>query len=112
MLSIPQELQTALESIAHPEAVVRGPQVRFTALTSRLIRMEYSPQDVFQDRPSQTFWYRRQLVPEMEVHQSPHQIEIITQHLRLRYAINAKGFNPRSLSIELRESGQVWHHGD
>src|SRR5512136_1787763 len=112
MLSIPQELQTALESIAHPEAVVRAPHVRFTMLTSRLIRMEYSPQDVFEDRPSQAFWYRRQPVPEIEVNPSPNQIEITTEHLRLRYTINAKGFNRRSLSIELRESGRVWHHGD
>ena len=51
----------------HPKpaaaAVVNGSGVRFTVLTSRLIRMEFSPTEEFEDHPSQAFWYRRQLVP-------------------------------------------------
>ena len=44
--------------IANPAAIVTAPQVRFTVLTSRLLRLEYSPIDHFEDRASQVFWYR------------------------------------------------------
>ena len=59
--------QIAAEPRPHMEAVVRAPQVRFTLLTSRLIRMEYSPTEEFEDRASQAFWYRCQPVPEFTV---------------------------------------------
>ena len=37
-----------------PEAVVAGDKYRFTVLTDRLIRMEYSESGVFEDRATQT----------------------------------------------------------
>ena len=40
---IPKHLQLSLRPIAKPDSIVRAPQVRFTVLTSRLIRLEYSP---------------------------------------------------------------------
>jgi hypothetical protein len=41
--------------IANPAAVVIAKNVRFTVLTDRLIRLEYSKDDRFEDRPSQAF---------------------------------------------------------
>ncbi len=114
--------------VADPAAVVRGPGVRFTVLTSRLIRLEYSPTEAFEDHASQAFWDRRPqdregteagqpaaLAPpalRFEVTQSPERIEITTEHLHLRYAPNGRGFTRASLSIEVLATGAVWHHGD
>ena len=39
-------------------------------LTSRLLRLEYSPSGEFEDHPSQAFWYREQPVPEFTVKRS------------------------------------------
>ncbi len=39
--------------LAQPGAVVTGPNVRFTIQTPRLLRLEYSPTNTFEDRPSQ-----------------------------------------------------------
>jgi hypothetical protein len=108
----PRHFELALEPAAQPEAVVYGPNVRFTVLTSRLLRLEYSPDDAFEDRPSQALWYRRQPVPEFEVTQSPTRTEIITDHLHLHYIVSRRGFRQDSLSIALREGGTVWHFGD
>ena len=43
---------------ALPENQVFGEHCRFTVLTSRLIRMEYSEEKMFEDRASQSVFYR------------------------------------------------------
>jgi hypothetical protein len=109
-----------MSPVADPAAVVTGPGVRFTVLTSRLIRMEYSPDERFEDRASQVFWRRRQPVAQFEVTRAHDEIVIATGHLRLRYSITAQGFTPSTLSVELIEwpallaieSGRVWRYGD
>jgi alpha-glucosidase (family GH31 glycosyl hydrolase) len=108
----PKHFELAVEPAAQPEAVLRGPNVRFTVLTSRLLRLEYSPSGDFEDRASQAFWFGRQPVPDFEVVQSPTRMEIITEHLHLCYAVGQRGFKRGTLSIKLRETGTVWHFGD
>ena len=98
--------------VAGPAAMVYGENARFTVLTSRLIRMEYSPQGIFEDCASQVFWYRDLPVPQFEVTQTAGQIGIVTEHLHLRYQTDPKGFTPQTLSVELCDSGVIWHYGD
>jgi len=92
--------------------MVSGPGVRFTVLTDRLLRLEYSRTNRFEDRASQAFWYRRQPPPPFRVAQTPEQIEIETDALLLRYRITEEGFTPSTLSIRLKASGVTWHFGD
>ncbi len=99
-------------SQADPRAVVTGPHVRFTVLTSRMIRLEYSRADVFEDRASQAFWYRHQPVPAFTVTQAPDRIEITTEHLQLTYKVTGRGFARSTLTIQLKASGVTWHYGD
>ncbi len=96
---------------ADDKATVLGNCVRFSILTSRLIRMEYSPSSCFEDRPSQVFWYREQPVPPFDVRRGEGSIEIETEHLLLRY-LEREGFTAESLTILLKESGAEWHYGD
>src|SRR4051794_16700160 len=93
-------------------AVVRGPYVRFTVLTSRLIRLEYSATEEFEDSASQAFWYRRQPVPPFELRQTDALIEIETQHVHLRYAPTPRGFTPGTLSIHIKATDSTWFFGD
>ena len=44
--------------VAQAENCVSGKCYRFTVLTDRLIRMEYDPAGVFEDRASQAVFYR------------------------------------------------------
>ncbi len=44
------------DAVAPETAVIILQNMRFTILTSRLLRLEYSPTGQFEDRPSQAFW--------------------------------------------------------
>ncbi len=112
MSDISPHFRIPMAPAADPAAVVSGPQVRFTVLTSRLLRLETSPTGHFEDRASQPFWYRRQPVPEYQVTQDDNHIEIITADLHLRYETRTGPFTPDSLKITLHEDGTVWHYGD
>jgi alpha-glucosidase (family GH31 glycosyl hydrolase) len=95
---------------ANPEAVVTAQNVRFTVLTDRLIRMEYSPENKFEDRPSQAFWHRKQPVPEFKTSIGA-LIEIETQFLHLKYKPGRVGFTSSSLSITMKQTGTTWVYG-
>jgi alpha-glucosidase (family GH31 glycosyl hydrolase) len=97
---------------AEAGAVVRAPGVRFTILTPRLIRMEYSPRERFEDRPSQAFWYRSQPVPAYTAQEEGGCLEIDTGELHLSYDMNTGYFNPQSLAIEVKSVSQVYYYGD
>lgn len=56
----PSSLHLPFNPIADSAAVVAAGNVRFTVLTSRLLRLEYSPTGAFEEWPSQAFWFRRQ----------------------------------------------------
>ena len=112
MTDVGKHFQIPFEPVADPAAVVLAPEVRFTVLASRLLRLEYSPDEQFEDRPTQTFWYRRQPVPPFEVARSRELLEITTEHLILRYRLGSSGFTPDSLSIELLDAGNLWRYGD
>ncbi len=109
---IPDHFKIAFEPAADPGAIVREANARFTVLTSRLIRMEYSPAGVFEDRPSQTFWYRRQPVPVFKATRQDGSITIETDHLRLTYTGSPAGFSPTTLQVTLKQTGHTWHYGD
>ena len=99
------------DPVADPAAVVLGENVRFTVLTERLLRLEYSPDGIFEDRPSQTFWVRRLPVPRFELRREKGRIEIETRFLILEYETEG-GFAAGSLRITLKENGETWRYGD
>ena len=98
--------------VANPDAVVHAPNVRFTVLTDRLIRIEYSTDNDFEDRPSQVFWYRDQPVPPFKKRVTDKVVEIETDYLQLVYKVGRAGLAPRNLSIKLKNEGETWRYGD
>ncbi|MBD3306621.1 DUF5110 domain-containing protein [candidate division KSB3 bacterium] len=97
---------------ADPQAMVHAPHVRVTVLTPRLIRLEYSAKDCFDDQPTLTFWNRHLPVPEFEVVKSETSLEIRTEYLHLRYQIGQEGFTPRNLTIDVQSLHTTWRPGD
>lgn len=110
--AIAKHLNVALRPVADAAAVVRAPGARFTVLTSRLIRMEHSAGNEFEDHASQAFWYREQPPPEFQVSREGDRLEIVTAHLRLSYTAGPRGFRADTLSVELMDGGAVWRYGD
>ena len=96
---------------ADPRAIVQADNVRFIVFTSRLIRLEYSANGRFEDRPTQIVWYRQQPVPPFTIKRDDQTLQIITDDLHLRYDLTAGQFTSDSLTITLLENGVVWHYG-
>ena len=106
---------TGLGAAADPRAVVQGPGYRFTVLTSRLIRMEWSEDDGFVDLPTQVVVRRSFPVPEFTVRDSGHSLDIWTEDLHVTY--DKQRFTPAGLEVSLRRRAQAghrttWHYGD
>ena len=110
-MNIPPHLQLNLTPQANPDAIVTGPDVRFTVLTECLLRLEYCPDGRFEDRASQAFWFRAQPVPVFETRLADGVIEIETAQLLLRCDTNQPGFSSETLSITLKDTDVVWRPG-
>ncbi|MFH1635489.1 MAG: TIM-barrel domain-containing protein [Chloroflexota bacterium] len=108
---IPSHLIPPFAPLPNPGAVVRVSNLRITVFTTRLLRIEYSPTDTFEDRPSQPFWYRSHPAPQFEVTHSEARLEIVTPDLHLSYAVGAP-ISAGSLAILVKETGKTWHYGD
>ena len=103
--------------IADSRAVIKGDKYRFTVLTSRLIRIEYSENGKFMDNATQTVLNRCFKVPEFTVKQTEEIIEIKTEHVQVIY--NKKEFSKHSLKARYINSairaGRIstfWYFGE
>lgn len=111
MSYISEHFKLDLSPVANPDAVVTGRNIRFTVITSRLIRIEISSVNKFEDRASQVFWHRNQPVPPFQVINNDTGIEIITEDLHLVYKYSDCLFPP-DLHITGRKEKIDWHFGE
>lgn len=80
---------------ARPEAIVQGPDYRFTVLTDRLIRLEYQAEGRFMDDATLRVICREFPCPEFRVRETEQNLEIVTKELHLYY--DKKPFSPEGL---------------
>lgn len=71
--------------MANPKAIIKGDKYRFTVLTDRIIRMEYSEKGEFEDRSTQAIINRFLEVPEFKVCEDDEKLTIRTEHMLLSY---------------------------
>ncbi|KAK5246282.1 hypothetical protein LTR40_012043, partial [Exophiala xenobiotica] len=92
--------------VAQPEAVVSGPHYRFTVLTDRVIRYEWSHDGKFEDRAS-TFAINRNLPPpKFQVVERNDELEIINEYFHLSY--DKKRFSPSGLLCSFAAKITLW----
>lgn len=102
---------------ADPKAEVTAGHARFTVLTPEMVRMEWSVDGKFEDRPSFVFLNRKLAVPEFKVTHKGKALSIETSALTLRYVPAGIGkFSATDLTVTLKaglmKSGPVvWHAG-
>ena len=70
-------------SRADPKAVVQGDNYRFSLLSDKVIRLEYSPAGCFVDSQTQIVVNRRFPLPDFHVNDSAGKLEIGTRYLVL-----------------------------
>ena len=111
------QAQDGYNPVPHPEAVVVSGNMRFTVLTSRMIRMQYSSTAKFEDRASFAVVNRNLPVPEFTTQTEDAYLTITTSDLELRYRIGsqpkASDHSTKNLSITFSLNGQsvVWYPG-
>ena len=81
--------QETLNPVADPAAVVRSGNARFTVLTSRMIRIEYSSSAQFEDRATFAIVNRRLPVPSYTTEESDGYLYIRTADVTLRYKVGS-----------------------
>ena len=110
-----QTVHDAADPAASPEATVIFGNARFTVLTPRLVRMEWSADGKFEDRATLGIVNRRLDVPEFEVRKTSGSVTVKTDFLTLKYK-GQENFNEKNLSVSFlmsedgKEKGK-WHPG-
>jgi alpha-glucosidase len=101
------------EPKADSATIVKTGNVRFTVLTSRLLRLEWAADGAFEDHASLVFLHRRLAAPPFSVHHAGEWLEITTDSLTLRYKENSGRFSPGNMSIDVRLNGRTvnWQPG-
>jgi len=101
--------------VSKKECMVTGQKFRFTMLTDRLIRLEYSENGVFEDRPSQNVVFRNFERPVFVVNESDTLLQISTKYYSLAYVKN-KPFDSgkltpgTNLKVTLKGSEREWYY--
>ncbi|MGC9347097.1 MAG: TIM-barrel domain-containing protein [Anaerolineae bacterium] len=102
------------QPIAHADAVVIRGDVRFTVLTPRLVRLEWSEVGEFEDRSTYAFPTRyRETPPWFEVQDQDGDLILETDALAIRYALDSGKFTAENLQIAFAWDGEEssWHPG-
>ncbi|MGD0584133.1 MAG: TIM-barrel domain-containing protein [Bacteroidales bacterium] len=109
-LSVFTGFSYSLSALAQSASITDG-QARFTVLTPTLIRMEYSGDSLFEDRPSFNIINRNLPTPPFTTRIDNGWREITTDKLVLRYRQNSGSFADSNLTVRLTVSGsQVTLH--
>lgn len=98
--------------LALTQNIVQGEKYRFTVLTPSLLRMEYSECGIFEDRASQSVFFRDFPATAFSRQQKDGKLIIETANLILVYQEDAP-FSQDTLSVKLKiEPASTWHYGE
>ncbi len=87
--------------------MLSGDHWRITVLTEGLLRLEWSPDEAFEDRPSTLALHRDLPVPDFSVLESPAALEIVTDRLHLTY--DRGPFTASGLTLQVRGNVSNYH---
>ncbi len=110
MTTLPHHLKATQAPIAKSKSIIKVGKLRLTLLTSRLVRVEYSPNHQFEDRASQAFWYRDQPTPDFHSGAQSDFFSLETDHLVITYDLKKDALE--SLAIIVKANAHTWHFGD
>jgi alpha-glucosidase (family GH31 glycosyl hydrolase) len=94
-----KDLPKEFDSTADAAAIITSGDVRFTVLTPRVVRMEWSQDGQFEDLASLVFVNRALPVPEFRKSEKGGWLEIRTTALTLRYRLGSGRFTRDNLNV-------------
>jgi alpha-glucosidase (family GH31 glycosyl hydrolase) len=97
----------------NPKAIVLDENVRFTILTPGTIRLEWSEDNIFEDKPSLIFINRNLPAPKYKSYEKDGWLFIETDILTLKYKKGSGKFNQKNLEItfKVHDSTVIWKPG-
>ncbi len=104
-------------NISKPQAVFKGQFYRITVLSDLLVRLEFSEEGYFEDRPTELVKFRNFPMPQMKIDQNERYLDITTKYFNLRYEkekpFYGNKYTPDSiLRIKLLDSdSKDWYYG-
>ena len=101
--------------LANEKSILKGRKYRITVLTERLVRLEFSEEGLFEDRPTKIVLNRNFSVPLFTVREDQNFLEITTKYFKLSYAkerpfLGTKMNPMQNLKIELLNTEFVWYY--
>ena len=102
-------------TLPNKEAIIKGNKYRFTILTDRLVRLEYSKTGHFEDRPSTRVIFRNFKKTNFTVSHSELLVQIATSYFTLDY-VKDKPFDSgkltpgSNLKITLLNTEHIWYY--
>ena len=115
-MELQEQLKTDMnKAVARKENIISGTKYRFTVLSERLVRMEYSPTGVFEDRPTSLVLFRDMEKVDFTFKQDSKYLEIATKYFRLTYQKNKPFYSGKFdtmkyLKVELLNSDRIWYY--
>ena len=107
MEELPDHWRSAANPVCHNASTVQGECWRITILTASLLRLEYSPDGVFEDRATQ-FALNRNFPPcAFHAEDRPGELLVSTEALYLSY--DKKPFSKNGLCVSLRGNESAYH---
>ncbi|KAK3399729.1 glycosyl hydrolases family 31-domain-containing protein [Sordaria brevicollis] len=107
---VPSRYTFTADPVAKPESVVKGQghkgHYRFSILTDKLVRFEWSEDGGFEDRASTTAFFRSFPTPEFKVDDDKDKLEIVTKYFHLTY--NKSEFSFSGLTV--KAGNDIWHY--
>ncbi len=103
------------DAVSIKENMVIGKNYRFTILTERLVRLEYSASGKFEDRPTQKVMFRKFPQVNFGVSQTEMLMQITTTYFTLSY-VKEKPFTSgkltpgNNLRIALNNTERIWYY--
>ncbi|KAK3484938.1 glycosyl hydrolases family 31-domain-containing protein [Neurospora hispaniola] len=107
---VPSRYSFTADPVANPKSVVTGQgqkgHYRFSLLTDKLVRFEWSQDGGFEDRASTTAFFRSFPTPEFKVDDNKDKLEIMTKYFHLTYDKNE--FSSSGLTVKV--GTDVWRY--
>lgn len=97
------------------DSMIIGNKYRISILTERLVRLEYNPKGVFEDRPTQRVIYRNFPKVNYTATQSETLLQVITSYFTLDYVkehtfVGSKIAPSTNLKITLNGTDRTWNY--
>jgi alpha-glucosidase (family GH31 glycosyl hydrolase) len=111
MTELAEHFKLNFKAAAAEEAVVVVDNLRVTVLTAGLLRLEYDPEQKFDDRPTQLVWNRKLDVPNFNLEKDENRLIIESKKVRLEYLRDGEKLSKANLKIKVKLNGEKWFYG-